>query len=68
MLTAINNRNPEHNARDWMVTLLGCVGFPTLNVLRRTRGEGKPTPLWKKFDDTHHWESTAEEWVPNDPT
>ena len=68
MLTAINNRNPEHNARDWMVTLLGCVGFPTLNVLRRKRGESKPKPPWKQFDDTHHWDSTAEEWVPNDPT
>ena len=68
MLTAINNRNPEHNARDWMVTLLGCAGLPTLDVLRRKRGESKPTLLWKQFDDTHHWDSTAEEWVPNDPT
>jgi hypothetical protein len=68
MLTAINNRNPEHNARDWMATLLGCAGFPTLNVLRGRRGESIPKPLWKQFDDTHHWDSIAEEWVPNDPT
>jgi len=68
MLTAIDNRNPEHDARDWMVTLLGCVGLPTSNVLQRKRGESKPKPLWKQFDDAHHWDSTAEEWVPNDRT
>ena len=68
MLTAINNRNPEHDARDWMVTLLGRVGLTTSNVLGRKRGESKPKPLWKQFDDTHHWNSTAEEWVPNAPT
>jgi hypothetical protein len=68
MLTAINNRNPEHNARDWTVTFLCRVGFPTSNVLQRKRGESKPKPLWKPFDDTHHWDSTAEEWVPHDPT
>jgi hypothetical protein len=32
MLTAIN-RNPEHNAPDWIVPLLGCVGFARWNVL-----------------------------------
>ena len=56
MLTAIDNRNPEHDARDWMVTLLGCVGLPTSNVLQRKRGESKPKPLWKQFDDAHHCE------------
>ena len=25
------------------------------------RGESKPEPPWKQFDDTHHWDSTAEE-------
>jgi hypothetical protein len=31
------------------------------------KGESKPRrPLWKHFDDTHHWDETAEEWVPND--
>ena len=35
-------------------------------VLRRERGESKPKPPWKQFDDTHHWDSTAEEWIPND--
>ena len=32
----------------------------------RQKGESKPMrPLWKHFDDTHHWDSTAEDWVPN---
>ena len=32
------------------------------------RGESRPKPPWKQFDDTHHWDSTAEEWIPNDLT
>jgi hypothetical protein len=32
------------------------------------RGERNPEPPWKHFDDTHHWDSTAEEWIPNHPT
>ena len=67
MLKAINNRNPEHSARDWMMTLLGRVGFPSSIVSRRERSESKPKPTWKQFDDTHHWDSTSEEWIPNDP-
>ena len=66
MLKAIGNRNPEHNPRDWMMTLLGCVGSPSSIVLRRERGGSKPEPPWKQFDDTHHWDSIAEEWIPND--
>jgi len=66
MLKAINNRNPEHNARDSMMTLLSYVGFPPSIVLRRERDESKPKPSWKQFDDTHHWDSAAEEWIPND--
>ena len=68
MQKAIGNRNPEHYPRDWMITLLGCVGSPSSIVLRRDGGESKPKPLWKQFDDTHHWDSIAEEWIPNDPT
>ena len=61
MLKAIGNPNPEHNPRDWMMTLLGCVGSPSSIVLLRERGESKPKPPWKQFDDTHHWDSIAEE-------
>lgn len=66
MLKAIDNRNPEHRARDWMVTLLGSVGFPSPTAWRTERGEGEPKPPWKQFDDTHHWDSAAEEWISND--
>ena len=59
MLRAINNRNPEPNARDWMMTFLGCIGFPSSIASRRERSESKPK--------THHWDPTAEEWIPNDP-
>ena len=51
----------RYNAREW-VMLAGA-----LVVLLREKGERKPgRPLWKHFDDTHHWDSTAEAWVPND--
>jgi hypothetical protein len=66
MLKAIDYRKPEHGARDWMMTLLGCVGFPSSIALRKESGESKPKPSWKQFDDTHHWDSAAEEWIPND--
>ena len=66
MLKAINNRNPEYSARDWMMTLLDRVGLPSSTMLRRERGESEPKPPWKQFDDTHYWDSTAEEWIPND--
>jgi len=65
MQKTINNQIPEHDARDWMTTLWGCVGLPSSIDLRRERGEGKPKPPWKQFDDTHHWDPTAEEWIPN---
>jgi hypothetical protein len=67
MIKAIDNLNPEHRARDWMTTLLDRVGVPSSIGLRREGGESKPKPSWKQFDDTHHWDSAAEEWIPNDP-
>jgi hypothetical protein len=51
-----------------MVMMAGAlvIQLSALNALRE-KGERKPgRPLWKHFDDTHHWDSTAEEWVPND--
>jgi hypothetical protein len=57
----------RYSAREWMVMAVALVvQLGTLNALRQ-KGESKPRrPLWKHFDDTHHWDSTAEEWVPND--
>jgi hypothetical protein len=59
--------NSRYNAREWMTMAGALVGqLSTLNTLRR-KSESKPgRPLWKHFDDTHHWDATAEEWVPND--
>lgn len=68
MLNAIDNRSHEHNARDWFLTLFGRVGLSPSTVSEIEHGESKPQPPWKQFDDTHHWDSTAEEWIPNDPT
>jgi hypothetical protein len=59
---------PRTYPRDWMMMLLGRVGSPSSIALRRECGESKPEPLWKQFDDTHHWDSIAEEWIPNDLT
>ena len=58
--------NSRYNAREWMM-MAGAlvVQLSALNA-KRQKGESKPRrPLWKHFDDTHHWDSTAEEWVPN---
>ncbi len=58
--------NSRNNARDWIM-MAGAliVQLRALNP-KRPKSEGKPRqPLWKHFDDTHHWDSTAEEWVPN---
>jgi hypothetical protein len=58
--------NSRYSAREWVVmTAALVVQHGTLDALRQ-KGESKPRPLWKHFDDTHHWDSTAEEWVPND--
>jgi hypothetical protein len=60
--------NSRYNAREW-VTMAGTlvVQLSALNALRQT-GESKPRqqPFWRHFDDTHHWDSAAEEWVLND--
>ena len=59
--------NSRYSTRDWMMkagTLL--VQLSASNVLRH-KAESKPKqPLWKHFDDTHHWDATAEDWIPND--
>ena len=59
--------NSRYSAREWVMmagTLV--VQLRSLSALRQ-QGEGKPKPpLWKHFDDTHHWDESAEEWVPND--
>jgi hypothetical protein len=59
--------NSRYSARERVVMAVALVvQLSTLNALQQ-KGENKPRrPLWKHFDDTHHWDSSAEEWVPND--
>ena len=54
----------RYNAREW-VMMAGALVVQRSAL--REKDERKPgRPLWKHFDDTHHWDSIAEEWVPND--
>ncbi len=68
MSKAIDNRSPKHDAHDWILTLWARVGFALSRVSGSERSEIKLKPLWKQFDDTHHWDPAAEEWIPNDLT
>ena len=46
---------------------IGFTGIPALNRLLSKRGEIKARKAhWKQFDDTHHWDASADEWVRND--
>ena len=65
MLAAVK-WNSRYSAREWvMMAGVLVVQLRALNA-NRQKGESKPKrPPWKHFDDTHHWDSTAEEWVPN---
>jgi hypothetical protein len=66
-MLATTKWNSRYSAREWVVMAAALVvQLSTLNALRQ-QGENKPRrPLWKHFDDTHHWDASAEEWVPND--
>ena len=59
--------NSRYSAREWVMMVRALVvqrGAPNAS---REGSEGKPgRPLWKHFDETHHWDSAAEEWVPNE--
>ena len=59
--------NSRYNAREW-VTMAGTlvVQLGALNALRQKGERKRSPPPWKHFDDTHHWDSIAEEWVPDD--
>jgi hypothetical protein len=66
-MLAIIKWNSRYSAREWMMTARALVvQRGTLKALQQ-KGESKPRrPLWKHFDETHHWDATAEEWVPNE--
>jgi len=56
----------RYSARAWlMMAGTFVVRLSALNA-KRQKGETEPgRPPWKRFDDTHQWNSTAEEWVPD---
>ena len=46
-------------------SFVGIVGI--LGVWQKKRNERKTQRAhWKQFDDTHHWDASADDWVPND--
>ena len=58
--------NSRYTAREWVMMAGALVVQLSAPNAKRQKGERKPRrPLWKHFDDTHHWNSTAEEWVTN---
>jgi len=64
MLAAIK-WNSRYSAREWVMRAGALVVQLSALNAKRQKGESKPRrPLWKHFDDTHHWDSTAEEWAP----
>ena len=67
LMLATMKWNSRYNAREWVMTAGALVVQLSALNAKRQEAESKPArPHWKHFDDTHHWDSTAEEWVPND--
>jgi hypothetical protein len=66
-MLAIIKWNSRYSAREWVMMARAFVVQRGTRSALQQKGESKPRrPLWKHFDDTHHWDETAEEWVPND--
>jgi len=58
--------NSRYSAREWVMMAGALIVRPRASNAGQQNGETEPRrPLWKQFDDTHHWDGTAEEWVPN---
>ena len=64
MLAAIR-WNSRYSAREWVMKAGTLVVQLRAHPNRQYDGSKQKQPLWKHFDDTHHWDSTAEDWVPN---
>jgi hypothetical protein len=65
-MLAILKWNSRYSAREWVLMAAALVvKRSTPNALLQKGESGPGRPLWKHFDDTHHWDATAEEWVPN---
>ena len=58
--------NSRYSAREWVMMAGALIVRLRASNANQQNGETNPSrPLWKQFDDTHHWDVTAEEWVPN---
>ena len=57
--------NSRHSAREWVMMTVASVGQLRQHAIQQSGKRKQRQPFWKRFDDTHHWDSTAEEWVPN---
>ena len=58
--------NSRYSAREWVVMVRALVvQRHTEYIAQRGMRQTRAT-LWKRFDETHHWDSAAEEWVPNE--
>ena len=44
---------------------VGIVGILVLSLKKRDERKTQRAH-WKQFDDTHHWDASADDWVPND--
>lgn len=66
MLATIKS-NSRYTIREWMMMAGALLVQLSALIALRHKAESKPKqPLWKHFDETHHWDSSAEDWVPND--
>ena len=56
-MLAISKWNSRYSARDWVMTARALVVRLSPWNASQQKGESKPRrPLWKRFDDTHHWD------------
>jgi hypothetical protein len=47
--------------------LTGFTGIAALNKWFRKGSDSKARRAhWQQFDDTHHWDASADDWVRND--
>jgi hypothetical protein len=47
--------------------LTGFTGIAALNKWFKKGGDSKARRAhWQQFDDTHHWDASADDWVRND--
>ena len=47
--------------------MASCAAVLLLRAVRRVGAQStRATAPWQRFDQTHHWDARAEDWLPND--